>query len=427
MTQRRILAFWAPVAFMWLLMAVEQPVIAASIARLPDPEPNLAAFGLTFAFALIVESPVIMLLTAGTALARGAPSYARLVRFTTILALGVGGIHLLVGVTPAYGWLAGDVVGAPEPVVDLGRTAFLLMLPWSPAIAYRRLWQGVLIRYDRTARVSLTTLGRVAALAAACVLGVWTGALAGASLGGLALSAAVVAGAIGAYALVRETVSERLTGPDPEGWHLDTPELLRFYVPLALTSFIVLGGQPLLSVGLARAPDALVALAVWPVVASLTFVFRSGGYAHQEVVIALHDRPGAADPLRRFTLALAAALSGGLLVLAATPLADLWLSGPAGLSDHLVEAGRLPLLLLVPAPGLSVLVSWYRGRLVSAARTTVVTQAVALNLATLAGTVGIAVALGSELPGAALAALALTLSLSTEAAFLALRCRGLRA
>ncbi len=81
LSQRRIFVFWLPLAAMWIMMAVEQPAIAAVMARLPDPALNLAAFGVTFALALFVEGPVVMLLTAGTALPRDRQSYQRLLNF----------------------------------------------------------------------------------------------------------------------------------------------------------------------------------------------------------------------------------------------------------------------------------------------------------------------------------------------------------
>jgi hypothetical protein len=48
-------------------MAVEGPFLAAVIARLSEPMHNLAAFGVAFSVAMLVESPVIMLLSASTA------------------------------------------------------------------------------------------------------------------------------------------------------------------------------------------------------------------------------------------------------------------------------------------------------------------------------------------------------------------------
>ncbi len=44
-TIRRIFTTWWPLAASWLLMAAEGPLVSAVIARLKDPELNLAAFG----------------------------------------------------------------------------------------------------------------------------------------------------------------------------------------------------------------------------------------------------------------------------------------------------------------------------------------------------------------------------------------------
>ena len=45
--------------------------IPAGVARLADPKINLAAFGVSFAVAVLVESPIIMILSASTALVQG--------------------------------------------------------------------------------------------------------------------------------------------------------------------------------------------------------------------------------------------------------------------------------------------------------------------------------------------------------------------
>jgi Na+-driven multidrug efflux pump len=78
LTQRRIFRFWLPLALMWVMMALEQPILAAVIARLPQPKEQLAAFGITFSLALLIEGPIIMLLTASTALAKGSQSSGQL-------------------------------------------------------------------------------------------------------------------------------------------------------------------------------------------------------------------------------------------------------------------------------------------------------------------------------------------------------------
>ena len=52
------------------MMATEGPFLVAIIARLPDPTFNLAAYGVAFALAILIEAPVIMLMSAATSLVR---------------------------------------------------------------------------------------------------------------------------------------------------------------------------------------------------------------------------------------------------------------------------------------------------------------------------------------------------------------------
>lgn len=415
--------FWAPVALMWVLMSVEGPLIAAVIARMPHPAANLAAFQLTFALALLVESPVIMLLTAGTALATGPRRYRRLLEFTAIMALALTLVHLAIGLTGAYAWLIGGAVGAPADLVEPGRRAFLWMAAWSGAIAVRRLWQGVLIRHDRTMRVGATTAVRLVATGTVCAVGLRLGRLAGASVGGLALSIGVTTAAAAAYYLARPTIREHLApgggGSDPE---LSWGTLLSFYYPLALTSFIVLGGGPVVSFGLGRAQDARIALAVWPVVMGVLFVLRASGYAFQDVAVALLGRPGGPPALSRFAWALAGALTVATAFLALAPVGRLWMTVVAGLEAPLAAAALAPLPWLVPVPGLSVLVSWLRGRLVHVGATRAVTLAVAANLAALVVTM-VAGLRYTHAPGAMVAGVATTASLILEVAALAAATR----
>ena len=62
-----ITRLWYPLALTWLMMSVEGPFIVAVISRLSDPTPNLAAFSVAFAIAMLVESHIMMLLSAGAA------------------------------------------------------------------------------------------------------------------------------------------------------------------------------------------------------------------------------------------------------------------------------------------------------------------------------------------------------------------------
>ncbi len=70
---------WSPLAASWLLMSAELPILSAVVARLLHPEISLAAFGgVVFPIALVIESPIIMLLVASTALSSNWDSYQKL-------------------------------------------------------------------------------------------------------------------------------------------------------------------------------------------------------------------------------------------------------------------------------------------------------------------------------------------------------------
>ena len=85
LSQKQIFYFWLPLAATWLMMSVEGPYLSALIARLSEPKFNLAAYGIAYSLALIVEAPVIMMMSASTALVKNYHSYIQLKRFTYIV------------------------------------------------------------------------------------------------------------------------------------------------------------------------------------------------------------------------------------------------------------------------------------------------------------------------------------------------------
>jgi hypothetical protein len=418
LTPSRIFWFWLPLAAMWLMMAIEHPMVAAVIARLPKPEPNLAIFGVTFSLALIIESPIIMLLMAGTALARGKHSYERLLFFTHILAAALTALHLIIGLTPLYRFIMGSLIGVPAGILEAGRSTFLLMTPWTAAIAYRRLWQGVLIRFRRTRVVPLTMMARLGAGGIILAIGLWTQRLRGSNLGALALSIGVTAAAITAYCFVRSTVRKHLSNPSPEDELLPWGSLLEFYIPLALTSLINLVGLPLVVMGIARAAEPLASLAVWPVIMGALFLGRSFAFSYQEVVVALMDDKSSFERLGRFAFGLAPILTGSFVLAVLTPAARIFYQSISGLSSELASFAIVPTLILSLVPGLEVLISWRRGLFIHCKQTRTITQAVGLNVVVLAAVIIGAGALLPLTPGTIIAATALAVATATQWGYL---------
>ena len=154
LSQRSIALFWAPLAATWVMMATEGPLIAAVIARMPDPTFNLAAHGVTFALAILIEAPVIMLMSAATALVRDRTSFLKLRNFAFALNfLSTAGLLVLL-IPSVFNWVTGSLIGLPTEVSSLTYGALWFMLPWPGAIGYRRFLQGVLIRAGKTRLVA---------------------------------------------------------------------------------------------------------------------------------------------------------------------------------------------------------------------------------------------------------------------------------
>jgi hypothetical protein len=390
-------------------MSLEAPFLAAVIARGQDPKQNLAAFGVAYAMAILVESPVIMILSASTALVAGRESFRRLRNFTNVLCVAVSGLMAALLLTSAWSRIAADAIGLPPQVVDLTQASLLVLLPWPAAIGYRRFWQGLLIRHGSTRRVAYGTVMRLAAMSATALLLFSSTTWPGAVIAAVALTAGVSVEALFARAMAAEVRGDLLSCPAESETPPSYSEIGRFYWPLALTSAISLSIHPMVSFSLGRAPFPLESLAVMPVVHSLSFVFRSAGLSFQEVAIALLTRhAGSLHRVLRFSLGLGLAASAGMGLIVFTPLASLWFERLAGLSSELAGVALPAARLLALLPALSVALSLERAMLVHARRTTAITRA---TLVEVLGTVVVLVVLigASGIVGATAAALALLL------------------
>ena len=387
LTYRRIFAFWAPLAGTWIMMAVEGPYLAAVIARLPEPTVNLAAFGVAFAVAVIVEAPVIMLLSASTALVEDHESYAALRRFGYRLCAALTLVQLVVLAPPVFDLLFRGLLALPDDVARHAHRSLAFLLPWPAAVGYRRFRQGLLIRNGLTRRVVACTGVRLATMSLTALAAWRLLPLDGASAGAAALAAGVLVEAAVTRALAARTV-RRLRGRARAADRLADPTLrlaglVRFYAPLALTSVLALAIPPLTTFFMGQGRHALESLAVLPVVHGVTFVFRAIGLSYLEVVVALiGDRREQFGRIRNFAAGLAVCTVLGLSAVAFTPLGAFWLQDVAGLSPTLTGFALPPIRILAVFPALSVLLSLQRGTLVHARRTPPITRATLLELLT---------------------------------------------
>ena len=375
-----IFRFWLPLGFMWMIMAIEQPAITAAIARLEDAERHLAAFGVTMSLALVIESPILQMLSAATALAKSKVAYLDLLRFMHLLALVLTAFHLSLAATPLGRIVFEHLLGVPPEVVEFTKAPLIIMTPFTAAVGYRRLWQGVLIRNGKTKAIALTTVIRLGATAIVLVAGLRRRSLTGSSLAALAITVGVLVGAIISYVYFRIWVRDSMAEGDGDASRATSIRtLLSFYIPLAMTSSIYLLGRPIVTYGIARSENALRSLAIWPVLNGFLFLFNSLAISLQEVVIALLERnPTNRKRIANFTAALAVSLTALFFASIGAPVRNFWFAKINGLPEYLVDLTRWPLLVLALVPAIFTLKSWYRGQYVIDKRTGTLTSGVTL-------------------------------------------------
>lgn len=380
LSQRKIFQAWWPLAASWLLMGFELPILSAVVARLADPKIHLAAYGgIVFPLALLIESPIIMLLAASTALSKDWASYQKMNRFMMLAGFVLSVLHILIAFTPLYDWIVVPLFSPPPEIIEPARIGLMIMTPWTWAIAYRRFHQGVLIRFGKSRAVSVGTATRLVALVAVLVIGYLINDLPGIVVGTSAIAVAVIVEALyvgwRVYPLMGQLKQAKPIVPA-----LTYPAFFKFYTPLVMTSLLGLLAMPLGTAAIARMPDALNSLAVWPVVSGFLFMLLSTGIAYNEVVVSLLDEPNSVRPLRRFAIRLSLCTTGVTLLVTATPLSTLWFQAISGLTPTLAQLAQASMWLALLRPFVETFKSWYQGVVIHSKNTRSITEAVVIFL-----------------------------------------------
>ncbi|MFO7979820.1 MAG: hypothetical protein R6V00_03170 [Candidatus Aminicenantes bacterium] len=378
---KKIFFFWVPLASTWLMMAAEGPFLAAVIARLHDPKYNLAAYGVAFSFAILIESPIIMITSASTALVKDKESYIKLRNFTFSLNIAATLVMLLFLTPKIFFFVTQNLMGLEKSIAELTHRTTMFFIPWAAAIGYRRFYQGILIRSNLTRRVAYGTVIRLLSMSSAAVICYFSTSFKGAFVGGAALSCGVVAEAavsrVMAHSSIKKINKVNQTKVKPFRYRFIT----KFYYPLALTSILSLGIQPLVTFFMGQSRMPIESLAVLPVINSLVFIFKSMGLSFQEVVIALLGENNQGFPaLKKFAFMLGALSSAGLTVMAFTPLSFVWFQKISGLSHELSRFAILPTKILALLPVLSVILCFQRAIIIKNENTKPVTIATAIEL-----------------------------------------------
>jgi Na+-driven multidrug efflux pump len=424
-TMSQMLALWVPLAASTVMMVLEPSTINIALSRSANPELALAAFGVAFSLALVVEAPVLMLLDAAVARAADRDSFVLIRRFTLIL----GGLVTLVGLvfslTALYDLVVVDLMNIPVAVADRARPTLQILSFWPLPIAWRRTHQGLLIRKGHTRVITVATGVRLVSLAAALFGGLLLFPERGAVVAGVAMDLSVlIEAAVITWATqpVLRSADFR-AGPVLGGQEtLSMQGLWRFYQPLAVTTLLRQLTRPLLNAGIAAALLPAASLAAWPVAWSLVILIAGPAWSLQQLTTALASDPPAYRSVNHFSLGLSGLLTLLLGLVAFTPLYGPVMGGVYNLSPALQAVARPAVQWLVAYPLLMGTQSVLRGVLIRGGCTGTVRTATVVNVAVLTATLGLGVTRLS-LSGAVLAAIAMLTGTLAEWAWLAYKSR----
>lgn len=281
---RPILRIYTPLALAYQMMVIEAPLLTAMIAGMPNATAQLRAWGLTMQLVHIVFAPIVMLLATSLAFVKSQATYTAARRMTMMLGVGCTLAMLLLAWTPTLDIIGNQILGYPVESVHRARLPLRIMLLWPAAIGWRRFSQGILIHAGMSHRMLHGTLMRLVIIGV-CSIPIRNLDLPGAAAAALIFTIGVVSEAIFITLLATKPTQQLpLLASDPNANAL-LKAVSRLHLPLALTGFLGLVIQPVLSRYLASNVDSATTLAVWPMLFSLITGIRGWGICMQELAV----------------------------------------------------------------------------------------------------------------------------------------------
>jgi len=395
LSRGEVLRLWGPLAFTWIVMGVEAPMLTALIARLPDSTVNLAAYGIAISLLLFCEAPVLVIVSASIALVQDRDSMQKFWNFCVVHTVAVATVMVLLSRDFIFKLTIARVMELPPGTPEQIKSSLLILSPVPIAVAHRRFFQGILIRSGNTRSVAWGTVGRISAIILSAAGFFRWSDLTGVEIGSAALLCGVIAEAVFCRWMAAEAVDElrKESAPDPTRvlHHL---QIAKFYYPLAISTIIVLTVQPIVCAFLSHSKLPLESLALFPVLNSLTIIFRSCGLAYQETAVALLGRdPKAIGRLKECAKLIGFGASTALAAIVLTPLSRLWFESLGGLRPEMVELSRLPAAILVLSPLVTTWVCFERAACIARGETKLTALSGAVEL----GGVALCMFIGVEL------------------------------
>ena len=358
--------YW-PLALSWLFMSTDNPIVTSFVSRMADPEINLGAHGgVVYPVSLLIESPIMMMISVSIAMAKDKINYRRIYKLMMWLCFGLTVLHSLIAFTPLFNVVIRDLMGIPTELLELSRIGLTLMIPWTWSIGYRRMYHGILILGRKTKQVTVGSFIRMVTLFIVALAGyLLRNYVSGAATAAAALSTGVMAEAVYIGIQGRKVIAASFEEGSKENL-VSWRTLAAFCIPLVMMQFINLGWTSIGSAAMSRMLNPLISLAVWPVLSDITKIMCSFGNAVNETTLSLVQKKGIYPSLRKFSFLIAGLAALVYVLIAFTPVGDLWFRNFSGLTGNLFAAAKVGILFVFLTPVCNVFLNFYQAISLSA-------------------------------------------------------------
>jgi len=395
------------------------PVLNALLARTSDPEAAIGGFAVALGISGLIALPQLRIQHLTLVFLEGRPALLALRRFVAVFGVAVSAVALLVALTPLSGLVLGRLFATEGSIRDEAAVSLIALIPFPALTVARMHLYGIALRSERPRVVWAGTVGGATAVLATASMLLALG-VDGAPVAAIAVSVGAAFEVAGLSVLAGGLGSDRLVSIEAPSQRA----LLVFFTPLLFAAFLPAVSTPLITATIARAPEADVSLAAFPLAMSVfTFVTLIAGGV-QPTVLSQFSRGDDPRGIRRFAVIVGfVAMIGGLLVAWVPPLTELVIADMLGASGRLFDLSVVGLRVLSFLPPLLTVEQLYAAVLLHTKRTRALVWVNAWRLLGLILYVVLVPRL-TDWSGAAVGAGAISFTLALEAVVAVLYGRG---
>ncbi|MCK9222529.1 MAG: hypothetical protein M0Q40_07890 [Limnochordia bacterium] len=392
-----LLRFFLPLGATPFLIASTHSIVDGALARLPNPETNLAVFGIVKSLTNVVKAPELMSTQVFLAFVDDKDSYRLIRKFNWSVVLLISSLLMLLGYTPLGGFVLQQVFKIQSQTqLELAYRAMRIVAFLPLVETLRNSYQGMAVGLARTGIMAVATGLRVILIslflswvvAGQFFPGIVAGSLVWVAGIGLEL-VVIVSYVVCSFGSLDRAVA---TLPSKENSNLSMGLVRSFFIPLGIMSVLAALIPSVIQAGISRfSLSPMEHLAGYGVALGLmTIITGPIRSLHQCVLVYGADENGV---VRRFCLFVGVLFTLVTVLLSQTPVGD-WVIGEIiGVSPEVTKIARGVLGVFAFFPIACAWREFYWGMIMRNRSTGIIGRAKTANLAAVVGALVLSLAL----------------------------------